>query len=621
MIDEEEKRPEILIFGLVILATFTILLLRLWMLQVIAGTELKKLAEGNRVRAIEVESPRGAVFDRNNKLLTGNKPSITVTIEPKQSKDKKTIGLLSQILNIEKNEILDNLKKQDKKLPALAPRTIATDLDIETATKIQERKAILPGVEIKNRSVRFYPNGELAAHVLGYVGEISPDEISEVSEAAYSISDIIGKMGIEKSYENILRGQKGGKQIEVDSAGRPKRILSKREPVPGHSINLTLDLDIQDIAESSLAKYIKLARKSGAGKARAGAAVILDPNNGEVIALASYPTFDPSQFVGGIKPSQWKELNEKKNFYPLHNRATMAAYPPGSTFKIITALAGYQDSIINSRTTFLCTGKWTAMGSKWPKFCWKRSGHGRSDIIRALTISCDTYFYEIGYRLFKKGSEAIQRVSYDFGFGNKTGIDLPWEAAGRVPDAKWKKEWNKNNPANRIWLPGDNVNLSIGQGDMLATPLQVANAFAAIANEGTLYRPHLLKKVESSDRATVYTSKKEPLKDNLGSTFTNYIETGLKGAVQSGTAKQAFAGFPVKIAGKTGTSQVYGKDDLAWFVGYGPLPRPEYVVAVVIEEGGSGGSVAAPAVREIFGRIMDLPKESYETKEFKDYSR
>lgn len=622
MIEEDKKKYfHIQIFIALSLIVFFLLLGKLWFLQVVGGSELKKLAEGNRIRAIPLEAPRGSIYDRNNKLLVGSKQSIVVTISGEKKDDKRVIERLSQYLNTDIKEIEKTIELQDKRLGPYTPRIIARDLKIENASLIAERKNELPGVEIQSKPVRSYPKGTQLAHVLGYIGEISEEELGNPKMRDYSLGTIIGKMGVERSYEHILSGQKGGRQIEIDASGRLKRILSHRDPMPGHSLGLTIDIRIQEIVENALEKAIKSARKKGARHAAVGTAIVLNPNNGEVVAMVSLPSFDPNDFTGGVDSSFWEELNDKKNHYPLNNRAIMAMYPPGSTFKPITALAGYGANLISSTTTVTCTGIWYGQGRKWPKLDWKRGGHGRVSLISALSESCNIYFYEIGFRLWKEKSEKLQEVSRLFGFGELTGIDLPWEKKGRVPDKEWKKQWNKNDPSNQVWLPGDNVNMATGQGDLLVTPLQIANMYAALANGGKLYQPHVLKSIISPDGNIVRKIKPETLRENLSNPLFKSIDTGLRNVVINGTGKRAFAGFPIRVAGKTGTSQVWGKEDFSWFVAYGPVPKPEYVIAMVIEEGGSGGAVAAPAVREIFGKIYDLSDSVNEIEGVVEYSR
>lgn len=618
---KEDNSYHIQIFAIVIFAAFLSLAGKLWALQVVGGSELRKLAEGNRIRAIQLESPRGSIYDRNGKLLIGNKQSIAVTLSPSKSKNVKVIERIAGLLKVSPDEIKKRIGAQNKKLTAYAPRVIADNLDIATATTIAEQKNLLPGIDVQAKAIRDYPNDSVGAHVLGYIGEITDKELLELKEADYSNGDLVGKMGIERSYESILKGQKGGRQIEVDAGGRLKRILSNRDPIPGHSLGLTLDADIQKIAEQALARAIKVARRLGARRASAGSAIVIDPNNGEVLAMASAPTFNPEDFTGGIKPAIWRALNEKNSNYPLNNRAIMSAYPPGSTFKPVTAVAGERSRLISPYTTVVCNGKWYGSGKKWPKSCWKKTGHGRVSLISAMSNSCDVYFYEIGFKLWRQRSDKLQEAAGIYGFGALTGIDLPWEKKGRIPTREWKKEWNKNNPSNQIWLPGDNVNLSIGQGDMLATPLQIANLYAALANGGTIYKPHVLKTIISSDGREVRASEPVPIYKGLSGKLSGTLGSGLRAVTIGGTAKGAFAKFPVKIAGKTGTSQVWGKEDFALFAGYGPIPNPKYVVVIIIEEGKSGGSVAAPAVREMLGGIFKLPENVSKVKNVVDNSR
>ncbi|MBA4370773.1 MAG: penicillin-binding protein 2, partial [Coriobacteriaceae bacterium] len=345
-------------------------------------------------------------------------------------------------------------------------------------------------------------------------------------------------------------------------------------------------------------------------KAKAGAVVALDVKTGEVLAMASAPSYDPKLFIGGITEADWKRLNAKNSEYPLNNRAIMAAYPPASTFKAVTGLAGLRWGVTSEWRTYTCAGKWVEMGEQWPKWCWNRSGHGSVSFHRGITDSCDTVFYEIGYEFYKQKDEKLQRVAREFGIGQVTGIDLPGEVRGRVPDAAWKREFNKDYPEYRTWLPGDTVNMAIGQGDLLATPLQMAQVYATVANGGRIMRPHILKDVLDLDGKVVRSAEvtSSGRVDASAAQFA-VIRRGLRSVTEEGTARSAFRGFDANVLGKTGTAEVYGKDDYAWFVGVAPAEKPRYVVAVVVEQGGHGGSVAAPAARQVLAQLLGLRVE------------
>ncbi|MDZ4180761.1 MAG: penicillin-binding transpeptidase domain-containing protein, partial [Coriobacteriia bacterium] len=340
------------------------------------------------------------------------------------------------------------------------------------------------------------------------------------------------------------------------------------------------------------------------------AAVATDIETGEVLAMASLPTYDPTVFLGGISTSNWEQLNAKESEYPLNNRAIMALYPPASTFKIMTGLAGLEHGVTREWGTYYCSGRWTEMGEQWSKFCWNRSGHGTISFHEGMAQSCDTVFYEIGYEFYKQGDEKFQKYSRQWGYGSLTGVDLPGEVEGRIPDAAWKTAFNKNYPEFRTWLPGDTVNLSIGQGDVLATPLQVVASYAGIANDGVIMRPHVLRQVLDSKGDPVLEFEPEiAFEPEVSDQNLDTIARSLVTVTTSGTGKGAFKGFPVKVAGKTGTAEVATKDDYAWFAAYAPADAPRYAVTVVIEQGGGGGAVAAPAARKILAALLGLPVE------------
>jgi penicillin-binding protein 2 len=446
----------------------------------------------------------------------------------------------------------------------------------------------------------------LAAHVVGYTGEISEKQMSSAPKTAgYELGDIVGKAGVEAEYENVLQGDKGARRIEVNASGKAQRILEEQAGVPGRDIKLTIDIEVQKVAEAALQDALAEAHRQNFRDAKAGAAVVIDVKTGEVLAMASAPTYDPSTFLGGISQTEWTSLTNKSSEYPLNNRVVMAAYPPASTFKAVTGLAGLETKVTYSGKTYTCTGRWTEMGAQWPKWCWDHSGHGTISFDGGVEESCDTVFYEIGYEFYKRKKEELQSVSRTFGLGSDTGIDLPGEVSGRVPDAAWKKQFNENYPEYQVWLPGDTVNMAIGQGDLLVTPLQMATTYAGIANGGVVMTPHVLKNVLGSDGKVAKSYEPEVLANTkISSKNLAIMRSALVRVTTTGTGKGAFAGLGVTVAGKTGTAQVYGKDDYAWFCAFAPAESPKYAVAVVIEQGGHGGSVAAPAARNILAKLL-----------------
>ncbi|MCL6472775.1 MAG: penicillin-binding protein 2 [Firmicutes bacterium] len=606
----EDVRSRLLILSFIAIGIFTILISRLWFLQVMGGQMYMELAEGNYIRVIPVDAPRGLIYDRNGQVLVNNRPSTGVSVSPQiAEKYPESLKKLSKILGMSIGEIKEKIA--EKKVDPLKPRVIKWDLTDQVLAYIEEHKMELLGVDIVTEPIRSYPHGTLGAHILGYIGEISEQEMAKLKDTGdYMLGDTIGKTGVESIYEKILRGEKGSQQLEVNASGRPLRVIKNQDPIPGSNLVLSVDLNVQQAAEQAINEAIQQAKSTGkpenGANADAGAAVVLDPRNGEIIAMASYPTYNPELFVGGISKQDWDNLLNPDNKFPLNNRALMA-YPPGSTFKPVTLIGALADGLTAKDESFLCQGSWDGLGKKWVRWCWNHSGHGRLGLVKAIYDSCDTVFYIIGQRFYRQGEERLQYWAKIFGFGSITGVDLPMEAKGRVPDKAWKKEFNKGNPEYQRWYPGDTVNIAIGQGDLLATPLQMASFYAAIANGGTFYRPHIGKAMISwnGNVKTEFQIKPEDKHElPVSKDMIRYTQSALEQVTTQGTAAAAFAGFPVRTAGKTGTSQVRGKEDFAWYVGYAPADDPKYVVAVMIEQGGHGGSTAAPAARKILATAL-----------------
>lgn len=620
--------------GIIIFVVLAALLVRLWTMQVLNGASYAAQAENNRVREISLEAPRGRIFDRNGVALVTNRSALAVYVDPTheevndlvvrhQSEDTAddptrrelddVFGEMAGMLGITSQEVFD--KVTDVNQEALRPRVVAIDVSPEVVAQLLERQADFPWVRVEEIAVREYPYGSLAAHVVGYTGAISEAQFKESDEyAGYELGDIVGKTGAERQFEGVLQGDKGWRRIEVNAAGKAQGVVSEQAPRAGNDITLTIDINAQRVAEEQLADAIAEARRQGYTNARAGAVVVLDVASGEVLAMASAPTYDPSAFLGGISTEEWAALNEKSSEYPLNDRAIMAAYPPASTFKVITAIAGMETGIAGENTTYSCTGRWTDMGTQWPKWCWKRTGHGTLSLRSGLKNSCDVVFYEIGYEFYKRKAEELQAEARAFGLGADTGIDLPGEVAGRVPDAAWKKKFNANYPEYQTWLPGDTVNMAIGQGDMLATPLQMACVYAGIANGGTIMKPHVLMNVLDSEGVPTLTTEPTVLRTTGASGASlGVITRSLVDVTESGTAAGTFAGFGVAVAGKTGTAEVKGKDDYAWFCAYAPASAPKYAVAVVVEQGGHGGSVTGPAARNVLAQLLGEPLKTVRT--------
>jgi penicillin-binding protein 2 len=598
----QQLRPRFAILGFVVLAVLGLLLARLWTLQVLNGAAYAEQAKENRVREVTTEAPRGRILDRAGRELVTNRPTMAVVVAPSAKNDEELLARLSTVLNMPVADIKE--RASSVRQAPLALRTIAIDVPMAAVSYISEHEAEFPGVEVRTQAVRKYPQGALAAHVLGYAGEVSETEL-ESTDSPYQYGDIVGKAGAEKSAETALQGDRGRQLIEVDAMGRARRVVLDSDPVPGRDVVLTIDSNVQAVTETALATALEDAHKAKFPKAKAGAAVAMDVKTGEILAMASLPTYDPELFLGGISEKNWKALTSKDSEFPLTNRAIMAQYPAASTFKAMTGLAGLEAGFTSTGSTYNCEGEWIGMGEQWTKSCWDHAGHGSETFMEGVKDSCDVVFYEIGYRFYKDKGEKLQKFARRFGFGAKSGIDLPGEVVGRVPDTAWKAKYNENYPEFQQWLPGDTVNLSIGQGDLLVTPLQLMDSYAGIANGGKVMKPHVIRQVLDAQGAPVLTAEPEVAFDSKASrTDLAAMKTALVSVTKEGTGKGAFVGFPVTVAGKTGTAQVAGKDDMALFVGFAPAEKPRYCVVVVIEEGGHGGSVAGPAARQILAACL-----------------
>ena len=608
---------------LIIIAIVIILALRLWTLQIIQHDHFQERADNNLRRVSTTQSVRGRIFDRNGVPLVTNRSTMAV-MAPALRIDgyhqfyrlsegqQEWVNRLAEVLDMTPEDVVARLTTTRE--GPLDLRLLST-VSMETAAFIAEHSNEFAGVEINALAVREYPEGSLAAHVLGYTGSISDAEMALPAFEGYNPSDIVGKTGIERSFEHILQGVRGTRVLEVNAQGQPQRVIEETEPTAGQDIYLTIDIEVNRAAERALADALRMAWSRGHTDAQAGSAVVMNVNTGEIIAMANVPTFYPEEFIGGISTERWEELTGEDSNLPLINRSISALYPPASTFKSFMTFAMVDKLEWETNRSYLCTGTWTGFGDLWPWRCWVRTGHGWIDMYASNIDSCDVYFYEAAVSFHLRDEEEIQETARAFGYGRRTGIDLPDERRGRVPDAEWKAYWNQDFPEYRNWVPGDTVNLSIGQGDLLSTPLQVAYSYVPIANGGTLWQPQILHSVKDSRGELM--REIEPMKSEIQPDFSEesyqIVKDSLRGAVVRGTAQSAFRGFPIPVAGKTGTAEVgvrdpitgyRDQDDHAWFVAYAPAYDPQYVAVVLIEHGGSGGRIAAPAVRQIFAELF-----------------
>lgn len=625
-------RLRLAVVGVVVLSLFFALFSRLWYLQVIDSAEFQQAAANNQVRVLYSEAPRGRILDRNGNVLVDNRVSVAITVAQRTAQDNPgTIAKLAALLAISEEEL--NERIADPNASPYKPVPVAFDIPDEMVVFLREHASDFPGVEVAQLARRSYPAGPVAAHLLGYVGEINDKELEDRKSGGYRLGDTIGKSGVERTYEADLRGKPGVLELEVDSEGRVLRTLAERPPVRGNDVQLTLDLEVQRVAEDSLRLGLERARErrerqSGAQfVAPAGSAVVLDPRDGSVIAMASYPTYDPAEFVNGISVERFRQLNDPATRAPLNNRAIYGQYAPGSTFKLVTAVAGLQKGLIDERTTIVDRGSFTISPCRG-RCTFRNAGGqpwGRVNLSRSLTVSSDVYYYMLGYQFWQQRAakgDGIQEVARTFGFGARSGIPLPGEAAGRIMDPAMRKKLNEQAPKafpESRWFAGDNLNLAIGQGETVVTPLQLANSYAAFANGGRLLQPKVVGRVIGPDQRVARVEAEQVIGTvEVPPNGRAAMEAGLAGVVRDddGTAAGAFQGFPLDrfpIAGKTGTAQVAGKQTTALFAAYGPVGAAQYAVSVVMEEAGFGGASAAPVARRIFDILAGVPVTEVQT--------
>jgi penicillin-binding protein 2 len=609
---------------------FLSLTTRLWFLQVMAAEEYQVRAEGNRVRLVPLPAPRGRILDRNGNVLVGNRPSIQIVVNRRFAEDEdRLLRNLSELLDTPVEELEQRL--EDPTYLPFQPVPVAEDVPKEVVFRLKERAEGYLGANYRAVTVREHVHKDLAAHLLGYLGEISQAELDDPSFSGYRPGDLVGRGGVEQHYERYLQGEQGWLSLQVDARGRIGETLGRKEPEPGHDLVLSVDLGLQRASEEALREAIEAARsipgQLGYHQAPAGAVVALDPRDGHVLAMASFPTFDPGIFSEGLTDRQWERLaRDPDNHFPLTNRAIQGQYPAASTLKPFMVAAALRAGMTDVEDYWPCPPSYEVPGDTSGTVFrnWKSTHSGHISLAQALAESCDTVFYEFGYRFYRERNirgEMMQRQLRRWGFGRGTSVDLPGERAGRVPDSAWKQSVHEYAPKlypQPLWLPGDNINMSIGQGDLLVTPLQLASAYAAIANGGTLYRPVVGLRVQEPDGPVIKAVDAQRLRDvPMNARARGPIHEGLLAAVTQGTAASAFAGFPhedIPVAGKTGTAEaiVDGRDvDHSWFAAYAPAENPEIVVVAIVEQGGGGSQVAAPMVRQVLEAYFGLTPSDF----------
>jgi len=600
---ELQKRSFPFLFLMVVL--FLALLLRSWYLQIAQGEHFASLSENNRMRVVVLKPPRGLIFDRYGNLLANNVPSFNLNLVLEDVQDPELIGKrLNQLIGLNKETFMKKAFESKGQLPYL-PITLIKDLSLREVSIIEGHQLELPGVEIQVEPRRHYLYKNLAAHFLGYVGEISSIELKKEVLKSISPGTIVGKSGIELTFDSVIRGKKGQKIIEVDALGHEQKTVRVIPPLAGRDVFLTLDLELQQIAEKALG-------------GRAGAIVAMDPQNGEILSWVSQPSFDPNHLSEGISQEVWETITTDPQ-RPLNNRVIQGQYPPASIFKIVVSTALLESPLISSDFQVECKGYFPFGGRIFRD--WKRQGHGIMDIHQAFVQSCDIFFYDVGDQL---GVDLIAKYAREYGLGEKTGIDLESEKKGLIPTIAWKKKV-QGDP----WYPGETLSVAIGQSYVLATPLQLLNMVSAVGNGGALFKPQILKGFANKENQDI----QEPLsvlpkRMEVKKATLEILREAMRGVLSDpkGTARASRSEW-VEIAGKTGTAQVVGIRseistdpiprefrDHAWFVAFAPAVNPRIAVVALVEHAGHGGAVAAPIVKEMIEFYLrnDRPKTDNE---------
>lgn len=571
----------------VCLVLFAVLLGRMVYLQLWRGDYYAKQSDGNRLRQSRILAPRGIIYDSEGKELVNNLPGYAVVLQKQSSYKPETLQRLSNLLQMPVAEINAKIKASEN---FYEPIMLKNNLDQQMVTKIEEQRRYMPEVMLSVQPIRNYPYHELAVHALGYVGEVSSYEIEQGLFKNISQGSLVGKGGLEKTYDKYLRGEDGAFMEEVDVAGNVVKHYDSVQPIPGKNLKLTIDYELQKELEAFTDKHLAFLRSSGiAPGARAAAVVAIDPRNGAVRAMVSRPGYDPNWFVHGISSKNWNSINNDPN-YPMNNKVITGEYPPGSTFKIVTGSAAFELKKVGLNEPIFDGGfhpMVPTMGNAGGEVL------GWLTFIKALAMSDNVYFYELGYRV---GIDNIEKYAHIFGFGERTGIDLEGESKGLVASKKVKREiWNED------WRLGDTFNAAIGQGFNLTTPIQLSVMLSIVANGGTKYQPYLVDSIINSDGSLFEKPKRAAGKHiDVSQQTIDYIRMGMSATTQEGGTASYFAGLPKPIAGKTGTAENSHGRDHGLFVAYGPVDDPELVVVCIVEQGGFGSVAAGPIVYKAF---------------------
>jgi penicillin-binding protein 2 len=618
--DTQDRRPAITpklalrvaIIGGAALALFAIVFFRLWYLQILSGDEYRAEANANRVREVTVQAPRGEIVDRNGRTLVENRVGLAVQLTPGEIPERHPrlevlYRDLAGVLDVSAKELEKRANEQFELLPFSAA-TVEQDVDLSVVQYLLEHQDDFPGVTVERVFLRTYPHEDVAAHLFGTVGEVTAEQLEQQRYTDVDMGDRVGQSGVEYTYDRYLRGENGATRIVVDALGNYQGEAAVKDPVQGHQLRLSLDLDVQEVGQQAIASD-------------EAAFVAMDAHTGEIIAMGSNPSFDPNIFARVIKPSDYERLSDEDNGAPLANRATQGLYPTGSTFKLITATASLEEGLITPTDTLIDDGGHT-IGSVFFSNAGGAS-YGPLQLPEALQVSSDDFFYQLGERANSTGDgHAIQDWAGRLGLGNPTGVDIPGELGGLIPSPEWRdrlydQAQSPDSPGgkevvgyetDRPWSVGDNVNLAVGQGDLQATPLQLAVAYATIANGGEVVEPHVGLRIEDADGRPIQELQSDDTESvDIDPEHRAAILQGLYQAANEagGTSADVFSDFPIEIAGKTGTAENTDGTDQSWYAAIAPYDNPRYVVVATFEDGGFGAETAAPAVREILAALYE----------------
>ncbi len=609
---------------IVVVAVFLLLFLRAAQLQIIQGEEYFRMAENNRISIRPVNAPRGRIYSADGDILVSNKLTYNLYYQPNEVSPGMTrselFDLLAEIIETDRETLESNYFRNQELSGPGDGVLLRRNISVEDMIKVAERNNQLQGIDIREAPLRDYIYDDIGSHIIGHIGEISKQELRDFVEQGrdYTGGDIIGIAGLERQYEEHLMGRRGFEEVEVNNLGHKENLLRSQDPVPGYDLHLTVDWELQLRTETRLEEkhyYLKkLAEEDDEIPEPGGAAaVMMDINSGEILAMGNYPRFDPNKFATGFSNDEYEEIRNDP-LQPMLNRNTMFAVSPGSVFKIVTGMAAIENLGINADTTFYdATGEFRIPGWDRPFRNWLNYGEGELDFTRAIGRSNNIVFYELSYELYEefRGSRLVE-TAREFGLGVATGIDLPGERAGLVPDGSWKRE-----NLNEGWYPGDTVNMGIGQGYLSTTPLQLLQITAAVANRGNIYQPTMVQKIVDNRGEVIQENNPAAVKElSFAQEAYEIIEEGLLEVTMTdyGTAGSVFRDFPLDIAGKTGTAQLgFGGLSHAWFAAYGPVPDPEVAVVVFIERGDTSQH-AAPVAADMLAAYFDLEDEVGETE-------